>query len=83
MGRVLLAFVFGVSLVVAGFAGVTKLPQMMAQRRLDRRLTELSASPDAAPSDENDGLIKQLNRGTLPVLDEDEYSVAHWLASGC
>jgi tight adherence protein B len=69
MGLVLLAFVFGVSLVVAGFAGATKLPQMMAQRRLDRRLTELSASPDAAPSDENDGLIKQLNRGTLPVLD--------------
>ena len=69
MALALLAFVFGVSLVVAGYAGVTKLPQMMAQRRLDRRLTELSTTADAAPSDQHDGLIKQLNRGALPILD--------------
>jgi tight adherence protein B len=69
MGLALLAFVFGVTLVVGAYAAVTKLPQVLAQRRLDRRLSELSAAPDAAQADEHDGLVKHVNRGALPVLD--------------
>jgi tight adherence protein B len=45
MGLVFLAFVAGVSGVLGIYLAVTKLPEAMAQRRLDRRLQEVSLAP--------------------------------------
>ena len=39
---VLLAFVFGVGLVMAIYLGATKLPGMMMQKKLEGRLQELT-----------------------------------------
>ena len=40
---VALAFAFGVAIVMAMYMGVMKVPAMIAQRRLQGRLTQLSA----------------------------------------
>jgi tight adherence protein B len=41
----------------------------MAQRRLDRRLQELSAPPDEREQKESQGLVKTLHAGALPAFD--------------
>ena len=67
---VLLAFVFGLALVMGGYAAVTKLPQAMAQRQLDQRLQELSAAPDSdQPQQKTKGLVKVMHGGTFPAFD--------------
>jgi hypothetical protein len=68
---VFLAFLLGVALVMGGYTAVTRLPQALEQRRLDRRLMELSAPPDAdeAPA-ESRGIVKALHVGTLPAFDK-------------
>lgn len=66
---VLLAFVFGVAVVFGGYTAVAKLPQMLEQRRLDRRLADLSAAPDAAAEEHADGLVKHMHAGALPIID--------------
>jgi tight adherence protein B len=82
---VLLAFVFGVAVVYGGYTAVTRLPQIFEQRRLERRLTELSAAPDAAAEVQSDGLVKHIHSGALPVLDrmlgntERGSAFARWL----
>jgi tight adherence protein B len=64
-----LAFVFGVALVFGGYSAVTRLPQIMEKRRLDQRLSELSAAPDAPDGEPADGLVKATPRGALPIVD--------------
>jgi tight adherence protein B len=64
-----LAFVFGVAVVLGGYSAITRLPQAMERRRLDQRLSELSAPADAASPDEGDRLIKATRRGALPIVD--------------
>jgi tight adherence protein B len=82
---VLLAFVFGVAVVYGGYTAATRLPQMLEQRRLERRLTELSAAPDAATEEHSDGLVKAVRAGALPILDrmlgntERGSAFARWL----
>jgi tight adherence protein B len=66
---VILAFAFGVALVMGGYGAASKLPQLLQQRRLDRRLQELSAPPDEA-QDEAKGVVKAKEHGTLPALDK-------------
>jgi tight adherence protein B len=61
-------FVLGTGLVLALFLGATKLPDYLAQRRLETRLGELNAPADAA-SDEGGELVKERHEGPLPVLD--------------
>jgi len=75
LGMVILAFLVGVALVVAAFAGVSKLPAFLLQRRLDTRLQELSA-PLEDPVDANGekkserkALVKVRHEGPLPALD--------------
>lgn len=65
---VVLAFACGVALVMGGYSAVTKLPAMLQQRRLDRRLQELSAPPEAEDEGAK-GVVKAARRGTLPALD--------------
>jgi tight adherence protein B len=67
---VALAFVFGVALVFGGYSAVAKLPEVLERRRLDRRLNELSGSPDAEQTtDDGAGLVKTVHRGALPFVD--------------
>jgi tight adherence protein B len=65
---VFLAFVFGVALVMGGFLGINKVPEIMARRRLEGRLQELSAPPDE-PADGAKSLLKAEGGGPLPARD--------------
>jgi tight adherence protein B len=62
------AFVIGVGLVMGVYVGITKVPGMLAQRKLMGRLQELSA-----PLDEQEAgaktLVKVTNPGVLPAFD--------------
>lgn len=66
---VLLAFVFGIALVFGGYGAISKLPQMLQQRTLERRLQELSAAPDAPEQPEAKGLVKVMHDGAMPSFD--------------
>ena len=61
------AFVIGVGLVMAVYIGLTKVPAMLAQRKLDGRLQELSAPLDAPVA--ANVLVKIRNDGVVPALD--------------
>jgi tight adherence protein B len=63
-----LAFVFGVTLVFGGYSAISRLPQFLERRRLDQRLSELSAPADAEPGEEG-GVVKAVHRGALPMID--------------
>jgi len=61
------AFVFGIILVMAAYAGMTRLPEYLAQRKLQGRLEELSAPLDESP--EAKTLVKISEAGPLPALE--------------
>jgi tight adherence protein B len=61
------AFVVGIGLVMGVYVGITKIPGMLAQRKLQSRLSELSVpldEPTAAGT-----LIKVSDAGPLPALE--------------
>ena len=63
-------FVLGTGLVFALAQGVMRLPEYLAQRRLQARLGELSGPEDSTSASEDDGgLVKATFSGPLPVLD--------------
>jgi tight adherence protein B len=51
------------------YLGATKLPGMMAQRRLDGRLLELSQDPEAEEASGKTLLLKVQKQGPMPALD--------------
>src|SRR4029079_2645756 len=61
------AFVIGIGLVMAVYVGITKLPEYMAQRKLQGRLEELSAPIDEKPDAKT--LVKISEAGPLPALE--------------
>src|SRR4029079_9643671 len=61
------AFVIGIGLVMAVYVGITKLPEYMAQRKLQGRLEELSAPIDETPDAKT--LVKISEAGPLPALE--------------
>ena len=63
------AFVVGVGLVMAAYVGTTKLPGMLAQRKLMGRLQSLSAPPDEPDAAVKAALVKVSNTGMVPGLD--------------
>jgi tight adherence protein B len=64
------AFVIGVGLVMAAYVGTTKLPGMLAQRKLMGRLQSLSAPPDEPDAAvKAAALVKVSNNGLVPGLD--------------
>jgi tight adherence protein B len=65
---ILLMFLVGVGLVMGLFFGVTKIPGMIAQRKLDARLQELSAPAEEA-KDGDKLLVKVQTVGPLPAID--------------
>ena len=62
------AFVVGIGLVMAAYLGVTKLPEYMAQRKLQGRLEELAAPIDE-PTIGGGSLVKVSEAGPLPALE--------------
>ena len=64
---VLLAFVFGVGLVMAIYLGATKLPGMMMQKKLEGRLQELTQPLE--DKGEAKVLVKVAAEGPLPAID--------------
>ncbi len=66
---VLLAFVFGVTLVTGVYLGVTRLPGIMAQRKLEGRLLEVSQSYEEVDKEQNTLLVKVQHGGPLPAID--------------
>jgi tight adherence protein B len=72
LAMIILAFVVGVALVVGAFAGFTKMPGILLQRRLDGRLQELSTPQEEvvdAKGDNKKALVKVRHGGPLPSLD--------------
>ena len=65
---VILVFFVGAGAVMALYFGVTKVPGMLAQRKLDARLQELSAPAEEA-TDGDKLLVKVQQVGPLPALD--------------
>ncbi len=82
----LIAFVIGAALVLGSYFGVTKVPGMMLQRKLDARLQEISLPDAPAESDgSSQGLLKTAQTGMLPAFDKmmegtaRGSAVSHWL----
>jgi len=66
---VLLAFVFGVVMVMGGYTAIAKLPQMLLQRKLDTRLQEVSQPIERVEDTNTKMLVKVQNVGPLPAVD--------------
>ncbi len=66
---VLSTFVIGAGLVFGAYFGVTKLPGILAQRRLNARLEGLTRPLDAPEDGDPAGLVKDRQSGPLPAFD--------------
>jgi tight adherence protein B len=65
----LLAFLAVAGTIFFGYLGVNHLPGMLAGRRLEQRLRDVSTADD--PAAEGDGtVVKQRESGPLPLLDK-------------
>ncbi len=70
MGIALLAFLVMAGTIVGGYAAVTYLPGMMAARKLDRRLRDVSLPFGDGPAPEQqETVVKRRKEGPLPGLD--------------
>jgi tight adherence protein B len=65
---VLLVFLLGAGAVLGAYAGYTKLPGFLLQRKLNTRLEEVTAT-DAAETQDAANLVKTRHGGPLPALD--------------
>jgi tight adherence protein B len=66
---VVLAFIVGVVLVMGGYEAVTKLPQMLLQRRLESRLQEISQPAEPEQDTAKKLLVKTQKVGPVPAID--------------
>jgi tight adherence protein B len=80
MSIALLAFLVMSGTIVGGYAAVTYLPGVIAARRLDRRLRDVSMPiADATTASESDEtVIKRQKHGPLPGIDR--FVAGSWLA---
>ncbi|HXI29097.1 MAG TPA: type II secretion system F family protein [Vicinamibacterales bacterium] len=68
----LLIFVLVAGGIIGAYAAATNLPGVLAARKLDRRLKEVSnpfGAPDVEPGSE-DSIIKRVEAGALPGVDK-------------
>jgi tight adherence protein B len=70
---VALAFFLGAGIVLGSFFGVTKVPGMLLQRKLEARLEEVAMGPDIEPVAAADGqtrtVVKVTEGGPMPAID--------------
>ena len=64
-----LMFLIGVGIVVGGNALVSYLPGVLAERRMGRRLHEVSAPALPAPTPSDQTVVAHQSEGPLPALD--------------
>ena len=66
-----LAFCLGAGVVLGSFVGVTQLPGMLLQRKLEARLEEVAMLPDVEPAADGQakGVVKVAQGGPMPALD--------------
>jgi tight adherence protein B len=84
---VALAFIVGAGLVFGVFVGVTRIPGMLTQRRLESRLQEVSlpAEESASSAAKIQKLFKEQPDGPLPALDrlikgtEKGHALGRWI----
>jgi len=76
-----LVFLLVVGVVLGVYAGVTQLPGMLAARKLDQRLREVSTEPKDFGSND-DSIVKREKAGPLPGIDKLVASTAAgtWLS---
>jgi tight adherence protein B len=74
-----LIFFIGFGAVVGGYLAVTYLPDYLAQRRLNKRLLDLSTPADAVPDEAS--VVKQSSEGPLPGVDRlvGRLKIGGWL----
>ena len=65
----LIVFVVVVGVIMGAYAAATRLPGLLAARRLDRRLRDVSAPHEAEPAAADGTIVKHGLEGPLPVLD--------------
>jgi tight adherence protein B len=66
----IVVFVLTVAAIMGLYFGATRLPAMLAARRLDQRLRDVSADPKADDSEPaEDSVLKDTLRGPLPAVD--------------
>ena len=68
MGLALFVFVAVTGLILGTYVAVTRLPDLLKQRRLDRRLQEVSSPAAAASASASDIVMKPAD-GPLPMFD--------------
>ncbi len=67
----ILMFLIGAGTVLGAYAAVTKLPAVLAQRKLDRRLSEVTMGiGGSGEADSDETVVKKQKSGPLPVLDK-------------
>jgi tight adherence protein B len=68
---VALAFCLGAGIVLGSFFGVTQVPGMLLQRKLEQRLEEVAMGPDIEPAAEGQAkaLLKVSEAGPMPSVD--------------
>jgi len=66
-----LAFLLGAGAVLGSFFGITKLPAIMLQRKLEARLEEVATGPEVEPAADGKakGVLKIAEDGPMPALD--------------
>ena len=81
MGLALFVFVLFAAAIIGGYAAVTYLPAMLANRKLNERLRDV-ALPSGAPAGEDESVLKQRDQGPLPAVDRlvAQTSAGSWLS---
>jgi len=69
MAPVVLMFLVGVGLVLGGYAAITQVPGVLARRRLDRRLRDVSTPEASATRDAGSNLVMKQGDGALPAVE--------------
>jgi tight adherence protein B len=66
-----LAFCLGAGVVLGSFFGITQLPGMLLQRKLEARLEEVAMGPEPEPEADGQGkvLVKAAQGGPMPAID--------------
>ena len=64
-----MVFVLVVGVIMGTYIAMMRVPGMLAARRLDRRLLDISMPAAADPSATDDSVVKQAPKGPLPALD--------------
>jgi tight adherence protein B len=64
-----LGFLVVAGSILGGYAAVTYLPDMISNRRFERRMRDVAAAPEPTVADGAGPVVKREKRGPLPIVD--------------